>query len=373
MEVKGDSEVEGKFTALWDDQWFYVYMEVKDPNIVRGEESPKANDRITYYFDFSNKKPFSYTDGEARGAYIGLMLTDDTGTDLLIEQTSLAAVENKAAFENSFKKAMKVGSGSYSVEVAFKVKDLYPEIKQQAGTKYAFDAYVHDFQASVSERVCGHTWVDSGNTSWNDPSRLGSLTLLAKPSTEGTWKEVNGKHYFYDKDDVLQKNQWILSKGKYYYVGSDGAMLVNTWVGLSGKWYYVDANGVRQTGWELVKGKYYYLNNDGSMVTGWKNLNGKYYYLDKSTGIMATGWKNISGKYYYFDSKSGVMKANAWVKSSGKYYYVDKNGGMLTNKWVKSGGKWYYVDASGKMLSSTTKKIGKKTYKFNGSGICTNP
>ncbi len=56
--------------------------------------------------------------------------------------------------------------------------------------------------------------------------------------TAATWKEIDGKWYFFGGDWGAMTNQWV----GQYYLGEDGAMLTNSY---TPDGYYVGADGVR--------------------------------------------------------------------------------------------------------------------------------
>lgn len=59
-----------------------------------------------------------------------------------------------------------------------------------------------------------------------------------------TWKQINGKWYFFNEKGYREENKWILSDHIYYFCGTDGAMLINSitpdgfYVGGDGAWIH---------------------------------------------------------------------------------------------------------------------------------------
>lgn len=99
---------------------------------------------------------------------------------------------------------------------------------------------------------------------------FGFLMLLSTKA-EASWKQENGKYYYYDSKGVVLKNQKIGD----YYVGADGARYINRH---KGKDFYGE-DGKRipdfHGGWQTIQGKRYYYTAQGKKVTGWLKYRGK--------------------------------------------------------------------------------------------------
>ena len=124
---------------------------------------------------------------------------------------------------------------------------------------------------------------------------------------------------------------------------------LNSWKQVDGKWYFYDENGNRATGWKYIDNAWYYLNDSGVMQTGWLNDNGTWYYLNNS-GAMQTGWLNDNGTWYYLND-SGVMQTG-WLNDNGAWYYLNNSGAMQTG-WLNDNSTWYYMYDSGVMATNT--------------------
>ena len=80
-----------------------------------------------------------------------------------------------------------------------------------------------------------------------------------------------------------------------------------TWTSSGSHWMFL-VNGTPYTGWLIdTDGKHYYFDKDGIMQTGWINDNGKRYYLDLD-GIMQTGTVSIDGKDYELQTDGSLKK-----------------------------------------------------------------
>ncbi|SHF40332.1 LamG-like jellyroll fold domain-containing protein [Lactonifactor longoviformis] len=248
------------------------------------------------------------------------------------------------------------------------------------------------FQVTVIANVQAG-WEQSGNR-WKYRNADGSYVSNAWKLVDGKWYYFNkdeymvtgwlldGKTWYYLKDNGAMATGWVQLGNTWYYLKSSGAMatgwvqLGNTWYYLKSSgamatgwlldgrtWYYLKSSGAMATGWLLDGKTWYYLKNSGAMATGWL-LDGKTWYYLKSSGAMATGWL-LDGRTWYYLKSSGAM-ATGWLLDGKTWYYLKSNGAMATG-WVKVSGKWYYLRTNGAMASKTW--IGK--YYVNASGVWT--
>ena len=73
-----------------------------------------------------------------------------------------------------------------------------------------------------------------------------------------SWKELDGKWYYFNQDGYMVSNTWIGN----YYLGSDGAMLINTTtpdgysVGPDGAWIQDVTNNLPTRSYASIVGKY---------------------------------------------------------------------------------------------------------------------
>lgn len=157
--------------------------------------------------------------------------------------------------------------------------------------------------------------------------------------------EIKNKTYYFDKNGIMKKGWQTIKKQKYYF-DSKGVMRTG-WQKIRGKKYYFNSKGIMQKGWKTIKGKRYYFDSKGIMQTGFKTIRGKKYYLNKNGGVL-TGWQTIKSKRYYFDSK-GVMQTGLKTIKNKTYYFDKSSGIMAKNKTIKSGSAYYYFDSKGVM------------------------
>ena len=220
------------------------------------------------------------------------------------------------------------------------------------------------------------------NSFGSTQSDAATLSLTNVPTN--SWKQINGKWYYFDGNGVAVTG-WKQISGKWYYFNASAEM-VTGWQKISNKWYYFSSSGAMVTGWQTISGKKYYFETGGAMVTGLKKIDGKWYYFESggalyategwreiggkkyyfdSTGAAATGWKQIGGKWYYFNTSAQMV--TGWQTVSGKKYYFGTSG-VMTTGWKQIDGKWYYFASSGALSTGWLTISGKKYY-FDADGV----
>ena len=79
------------------------------------------------------------------------------------------------------------------------------------------------------------------------------------------------------------------------------------WTSSGSNWMFL-VDGVPYTGWLIdTDGKHYFFDKDGIMQTGWVDDNGKRYYMDMD-GIMQTGTITVDGKTYELQSDGSLKE-----------------------------------------------------------------
>ena len=207
-----------------------------------------------------------------------------------------------------------------------------------------------------------------------------SMTSFA--ASKGTWMNVDGEWYCYDKNGDAYTNVFCSSNGKDYYVGDDGQLVRSSWVEYDGDQYFVNSSGAKITNdWRLTTPmdddsadeEWYYFQSTGKMATNKKiTYKGKSYYFD-SDGQMLTGWVT-----YDDGSTANVDEANDFDKDT--TFYCDETGARLEKAWIKTTEPgtedddadadeyWYYFKSSGKAQTGKGTNINGQTYLFNDKG-----
>lgn len=253
--------------------------------------------------------------------------------------------------------------------------EIYPERTSYIGTGGSANKFAGEYSFS------NKAYVESKNLVFINASKTDILPV--DPYSANSWKESNGKKYYYNNNGVLvrgwkaignywyyfdtttaiMKTGWLSYNGEWYYLNSDGKMATGI-INNAGKVYYLDKDGIMQTGWQIISGSKYYFLNDGQAKIGWLLQGDKWYYFN-SEGKSVTGLNKINNKLYYFDS-NGVMQTG-WKLISGTWYYFNSNGDAKIG-WLLYKNNWYYLNSEGKMEVGL-KEINNKLYYFNSNGV----
>ena len=218
-------------------------------------------------------------------------------------------------------------------------------------------------QAAVNVTVTDSAGVnmrDGAGTSYNKVIGIPVDTVLTVQQTQ----EADG--YTWGKVTYDGKTGWIALEFTDYGSSQENPTPPasnGTWKQENGKWYYY-INGQKMTGWIFDKNRWYYLDASGVMQTGWVKSNGAWYYLN-AEGVMQTGWVKSYGNWYYLNA-DGIMQTG-WITVGGSSYYMNADGIMQTG-WLQQGSTWYYLQADGKMATGRV-LIGDKISKFDTKGV----
>lgn len=107
-------------------------------------------------------------------------------------------------------------------------------------------------------------------------------------------------------NSIKANAEWVQNgDGGWKYMVSENRYYVGPFED-NGKHYYADKNGIMQTGWIHNDKSWYYANEDGSFKIGWFQDGGKWYYFNSPNGnLITSAWV---GEYY-------VGSDGAWEKT----------------------------------------------------------
>lgn len=176
-----DGGVTATWRGLWDDNAFYVYIEVKDTeHNFDGDVS--WGDGAEIYFDPLDTDVNDYSTDDV--AYFGFKADDVentsfTGTDAGIE-----------ALQNCYKLVSVVTDTGFIYEASFALKTFSGGVNMKAGTVIGFDIQINNQSADATSRTGAYGWSDDNNTAWQDPSVFGKVSfeepviIEAEPAAE---------------------------------------------------------------------------------------------------------------------------------------------------------------------------------------------
>ncbi|MEG1002845.1 MAG: NlpC/P60 family protein [Clostridium sp.] len=208
-------------------------------------------------------------------------------------------------------------------------------------------------KVNATEKVTSNEKVNSEATKNGLIHNEGNVYFYENNTLVKGWKKIDGKWYFFDKENGKMKTSWFKEGDSWYYLKPDGSMDIG-WRKLDNKWYFLDKeSGKMKTGWFKEGDSWYYLKPDGSMDIGWRKLDNKWYFLDKESGKMKTGWFKEGDSWYYL-KPDGSMDTG-WRQLDNKWYFLDKENGKMKTGWLEDGDSWYYLNPkNGEMMTNTT-------------------
>ena len=72
----------------------------------------------------------------------------------------------------------------------------------------------------------------TGTGDWDGDDVNGwTFTPTDGTKLKGTWAEINGVWYYFEKDGIMAQNKLLYLEGETYFFNADGSMMANGWVG----------------------------------------------------------------------------------------------------------------------------------------------
>ncbi|MFO7669118.1 MAG: sugar-binding protein [Bacteroidales bacterium] len=176
--IDNAADFSGTVKALWDTDYVYILLQVKDDTLVTDLNQPWERDHYSVYFDFNNHKSATYLVDQAPPMdSVQFMLEKiwSVEGDLAMEDTSLI-------WGVDFSEVIDSGS-NYTLEIAIPLELIGVELK--AGQVIGFDAKIGDNDAdgNLDGKLSWNQFADEG---WRNPSYLGNVTLMANGTFMGT-------------------------------------------------------------------------------------------------------------------------------------------------------------------------------------------
>ncbi|MEN6315708.1 MAG: sugar-binding protein [Clostridiaceae bacterium] len=151
----------GKFSTMWDENYFYVLAQVSDKLLSDKSANAWEKDSAEVYLDELNEKIATGMDGND-GQYRADIKNANSG--------------NGQYGVTELKTAVKEVKGGYVVEFAIAWKDL--KGKAKAGTIVGFDCQVNDDATGTGIRDGIVCWNDNAADKYQNPSTFGNCKLV---------------------------------------------------------------------------------------------------------------------------------------------------------------------------------------------------
>jgi hypothetical protein len=155
--INDSNDLSAKFSALWDENNFYILCEVKDDKIISdcieyGEDYKiienkkhyKNNDAVTLYFDINNTKlPIKYKTITESGYYqFAFIINCNNVFGELTTQNGLEILESNNIYSKKIEYQINLKDSSYTLEAKIPWEIL--EYKPQKGNPIGFDIKIFD-------------------------------------------------------------------------------------------------------------------------------------------------------------------------------------------------------------------------------------
>ena len=164
-----DADCSGIWWALWDSDYLYVFVDVKDEVLQNDSGESWQDDSVEIYFDADNDKPTSYVSTGDEYQYRAAWNTE-------VPEFQEYHHGNRSVPGVEF--ILTETDDGYTVEVKFPWEALYTEDKPTLGDLMGFDVMIND-DDDGGGRDTQLSWFSTGNQAWNNPSVFGTVVLVA--------------------------------------------------------------------------------------------------------------------------------------------------------------------------------------------------
>lgn len=162
---------------------------------------------------------------------------------------------------------------------------------------------------------------------------------------DGKFKKMYGENYFFDIDNNIVKNSFIIAEDKLYRSDENGRLVEGWYVDDNGNKYFFDEDKQSHAAYKYIgniKGVLYYFNDDGKLyrsgeVDGYKRINDTNFFVNNE-GVI---FDRVDFVYKIVDAE--ILKPLIGIEltySNIKLYLSDGNDMFLKYKYkVKDAGK----------------------------------
>jgi len=175
--VENAADFSGSIKTLWDDEYIYMLLSVKDDTLITDLNNPWERDHYSVYFDFANLKTLNYVkDMEEPMDSVQFMLEKIWSTEGDISFSNRVGNLDSSLVQNlHFVEMIDSGKG-YTLEIGMPLNILGIEIEE--GDNFGFDAKIgdNDGDGSLDGKYSWHQRLDEG---WQNPSFLGNVELVS--------------------------------------------------------------------------------------------------------------------------------------------------------------------------------------------------
>jgi hypothetical protein len=156
--------------ALWDPQYFYVFVDVNDDQLNHDGPATYQDDSVEIFFDIGNQKTTSYGAGQSQIRFNW----DRTSPAMVADHGSSDGIN----FAITTKPQVGGKDTGYTVEIAFPSTLLYQgKGKPSLGELMGFEVQIN-FDQDGGDRDSQLDWYTTSNNTWQNPSLMGTVELV---------------------------------------------------------------------------------------------------------------------------------------------------------------------------------------------------
>ena len=174
LTVYSGAKAQAGARLMWDEEYLYVFMQVKDSCLNKDSSQQHEQDSIEVFIDENNAKSSGYQEDDKQYRINYANEQSFNGTKCKAENINSSA---------------KITEDGYIIEAALKWTDITPE----EGLEIGLDLQVNDADDSA-KRIGTVTWYDSTGNGWSSPEVFGTAMLAAQAQEQKI--EVEGVEQF---------------------------------------------------------------------------------------------------------------------------------------------------------------------------------
>lgn len=152
------AEASATVKALWDNEYLYVYGEVKDAELDNTSTQAHEVDSLEVFIDENNAKADSYQDDDKQ---------------YRISYENVQSFNGPKCTADNVISAARITEDGYVVEAAFKWTDITPAAGQEIGIEFQIN------DAKGGTRTGTASWFDASGNGWSSPAVFGVAALEA--------------------------------------------------------------------------------------------------------------------------------------------------------------------------------------------------
>ena len=154
------SQVSATVTALWDEEYLYIFAEVKDAVLNNDSANEYEQDSLEVFIDENNHKSDAYEEDDKQ---------------YRISYTNYQSFNGEKCVKENVTSVAKVTADGYVIEAAYKWTDITPK----AGMEIGLEFQINDAN-DTGKRIGTLSWYDETGMGWSSPGVYGTVKLVGE-------------------------------------------------------------------------------------------------------------------------------------------------------------------------------------------------